>query len=353
MTAPILEASNICKRYGPVIALQEVDFRVERGEIHALLGINGAGKSTFIKILSGLIQKDCGVLRIDGHRVDFRAPIDAIAAGIATVQQHPELAPDMSGLDNIFLGREHRARGLLRWIDRAALAERAARLMARFAVALDLDQRVARMSAVEREVVAILQALAGEDIKILILDEPTSTLTDVERADLFKLMRQLRRQGISIIYITHQLEEVFEIADSFSVFRNGALAARMSATEARERRLSLATLVLGEAIGGVFPDRATPPAPGETVLSLRGFTRPGARCWVFSAWSVPALRNWPRRSSAPSRSRTASCALMASACAQKIPDRRCRPGFSLCRATAARKVSRSTDRRFLMCRWPI
>lgn len=286
MTAPILEASNICKRYGPVIALQEVDFRVERGEIHALLGINGAGKSTFIKILSGLIQKDRGVLRIDGHGVDFRAPIDAIAAGIATVQQHPELAPDMSGLDNIFLGREHRARGLLRRIDRAALAERAARLMARFAVALDLDQRVAHMSAVEREVVAILQALAGEDIKILILDEPTSTLTDVERADLFKLMRQLRRQGISIIYITHQLEEVFEIADSFSVFRNGALVARMSATEARERRLSLATLVLGEAIGGVFPDRAAPPAPGATVLSLRGFTRPGA----FEAVTLKARR---------------------------------------------------------------
>lgn len=284
MTAPILEASNICKRYGPVSALQEVDFRVEPGEIHALLGINGAGKSTFIKILSGLIRKDRGVLRIDGHEVDFRAPIDAIAAGIATVQQHPELASDMSALDNIFLGREHRARGLFRRIDRAALAERAARLMRRFAVALELDRRVAHMSAVEREMVAILRALAGEDIKLLILDEPTSTLTDVERADLFKLMRQLRRQGISIIYITHQLEEVFEIADSFSVFRNGALVARMSAAKARERRLSLATLVLGEAIGGVFPGRDA--APGQTVLSLRGFTRPGA----FEAVTFKARR---------------------------------------------------------------
>ena len=283
---PILEASNICKRYGPVSALKEVDFRVEPGEIHALLGINGAGKSTFIKILSGLIQKDRGALRIDGHEVDFRAPIDAIAAGIATVQQHPELASDMSALDNIFLGREHRARGLFRRIDRAALAERAARLMRRFAVALDLDRRVAHMSAVEREMVAILRALAGEDIKILILDEPTSTLTDVERADLFKLMRQLRGQGISIIYITHQLEEVFEIADSFSVFRDGALVARMSAAQARERRLSLATLVLGEAIGGVFPGRDEAPAPGQTVLSLSGFTRPGA----FEAVTFKARR---------------------------------------------------------------
>ena len=286
MAMPILEASNICKRYGPVSALKEVDFRVEPGEIHALLGINGAGKSTFIKILSGLVQKDRGALRIDGHEVDFRAPIDAIAAGIATVQQHPELASDMSGLDNIFLGREHRARGLFRRIDEAALAERAARLMRRFAVALDLDRRVAHMSAVEREMVAILQALAGEDIKILILDEPTSTLTDVERADLFKLMRQLRGRGISILYITHQLEEVFEIADSFSVFRNGALVARMSAAQARERRLSLATLVLGEAIGGVFPGRDAAPAPGQTVLSLRGFTRPGA----FEAVTFKARR---------------------------------------------------------------
>ena len=276
MAMPILEASDVCKRYGPVIALQDVDFRVDHGEIHALLGINGAGKSTFIKILSGLVQKDHGLLRIDGQVADFRAPIDAIAAGIATVQQHPELVPDMSGLDNIFLGRERRARGLFARIDRAALAERAARLMRRFAVAFDLDKRVAQMSAVEREAVAILQALAGEDIKILILDEPTSTLTDVEREDLFKLMRQLRKQGISIIYITHQLEEVFEIADSFSVFRNGALVVRMSIREARERRLSLATLVLGEEIGGVFPGRDVPPAPGETVLSLTGFTRPGA-----------------------------------------------------------------------------
>ncbi|WP_186386120.1 sugar ABC transporter ATP-binding protein [Stappia sp. TSB10P1A] len=276
MGTPILQASGVSKRFGPVMALTGVDFRVEAGEIHALLGINGAGKSTFIKILSGIIQKDSGSIRIAGKNVHFRGPNDAIGAGIATVQQHPELVPDMSGLDNIFLGRESAGRSLFARVDRQALEKRAKALLARFSVPLDLSKPVAQMPAVEREAVAVLQAIASDDIKVLILDEPTSTLTEVEREDLFRLMRQLRAQGISMIYITHQLEEVFAIADSFSVFRNGTCVARMSVEEARRQDQSLATLMLGEEIGDVFPARPEGLEIGETVLSLKGFGSAGA-----------------------------------------------------------------------------
>jgi len=269
MGAPVLIASDVCKRFGPVQALRNVDFRLEPGEVHALLGINGAGKSTFIKILSGALQKDSGMIRIGGEDVHFRAPEDAIRAGIATVQQHPELVPDMSGLDNIFLGRETASRSLMGRIDREALEARADALLARFAVPIDLSQEVGQMSAVEREAVAILQAIAVDGIRVLILDEPTSTLTDVEREDLFALMNQLRAQGIAIIYITHQLEEVFAIADSFSVFRGGACVARMSVDEARSSGVSLADLMLGEAVGDIFPKKADPDARGDVFLEVR------------------------------------------------------------------------------------
>lgn len=273
MGMPVLTALDISKRFGPVQALRDVDFRLDPGEVHALLGINGAGKSTFIKILSGVIQKDGGTLTIDGQEVHFRAPEDAIRAGIATVQQHPELVPDMSGLENIFLGRETSARGLLGRIDRTALEARAEALCARFAVPIDLGQEVGRMSAVEREAVAILQALAVDGIRVLILDEPTSTLTDVEREDLFALMNQLRARGIAIIYITHELDEVFAIADSFSVFRNGTCVARMTVDEARTSGVSLADLMLGEAVGDIFPPKADPNARGEALLEVQGLGR--------------------------------------------------------------------------------
>ncbi|WP_420342181.1 sugar ABC transporter ATP-binding protein [Paenirhodobacter sp.] len=273
MSTPVLTASEVSKRFGQVQALRGVDFHVAAGEVHALLGINGAGKSTFIKILSAIIQKDGGTIAVAGRDVHFRTPEDALRAGIATVQQHPELVPDMTGLDNIFLGRETAKRGLFGRVDRAALDERARALTARFAVPIDLTQEVGRMSAVEREAVAILQALASDDIRVLILDEPTSTLTDVEREDLFTLMNQLKSRGIAIIYITHQLEEVFAIADSFSVFRGGTCVARMTVEEARAGRVSLAELMLGEAVGDIFPPRTG--QPGAVVLEVAGLSRPG------------------------------------------------------------------------------
>lgn len=277
MAPPILVASDVTKHFGPVKALRGIDFHLETGEIHALLGVNGAGKSTFIKILSGIIQKDGGSITMAGQDVSFRSPEESINAGIATVQQHPELVFDMTGLDNIFLGRETAAHGLLGRVDRGAMRARAEALLKRLAVPLDLDQEVGQMTAVEREAVAILQALSDENIRVLILDEPTSTLTEVERKDLFRLMDQLRTKGISIIYITHHLEEVFEIANSFSVFRGGDCVARMSVEEARRGNVSLADLMLGEAMGDTFPPKpdAAETAHGAVLLQLENLSLPG------------------------------------------------------------------------------
>lgn len=272
MAAPALRARAISKRFGPVNALSDVDFVLETGEVHALLGVNGAGKSTFIKILSGIYRKDEGVIEVGGEAIDCRDPKDAIRHGIATVQQHPELVADFSGYENIFLGREAMRPGLFSRIERGDLSKRAGALLKRFPVDIDLSKTIAEMSAVEREIVAILQALAGDHIRVLILDEPTSTLTEVEKTILFRLIDTLRQGGISVLYITHRLEEVMEIADRLSVFRGGRMVASMLVDEVRARNLSLAELMLGETLDHVFPPKAEPDAIGEEVLVVRDLT---------------------------------------------------------------------------------
>ncbi|KQT52451.1 MULTISPECIES: sugar ABC transporter ATP-binding protein [unclassified Aureimonas] len=272
--ARILDMRGIAKRFGTVQALGGVDFQLEAGEIHALLGINGAGKSTLIKILSGVYTKDEGTIEIAGAEVQLGTPRAAIEAGIATVQQHPELVPDCTGVENIFLGHEGRKPGLFARIDRGAMRDAADRLLQRFPIEIDLDQRVGEMPAVDREIVAILHALRHDDIKVLILDEPTSTLTEREKASLFQLMRALQAAGIAIIYITHRLEEVFEIADRFTVFRGGRNVATFTSREALETNVSIPELMLDEAAGELFPVRDGKPE-GEVLLEASGLGRSG------------------------------------------------------------------------------
>lgn len=276
MAAPVLRTRGLSKRFGLVHALAEVDFALEKGEIHALLGVNGAGKSTFIKILSGLIQRDSGDIELDGARVDFHSPRDAIDHGIAAVQQHPELVADLTGYENIHLGREGKGSGFLSRIDHAGLRQRGDALLARFPVDIDLSRPVGSLSAVEREIVAVLQALSRDGIKVMILDEPTSTLTEVEKGVLFRMMGALKASGISILYITHRLEEVIEIADRFTVFRGGRRITTMDAADIRSKQLSLAELMLGETIDHIFPPKASGQPAGHIALSVRRLRRPGA-----------------------------------------------------------------------------
>jgi ribose transport system ATP-binding protein len=271
----VLRLRDVDKRFGPVMALDGVDFDLERGEIHALLGVNGAGKSTLVKILSGVHAKDSGSIEIDGEAVDFSTPRQAIDHGVATVQQHPELVADLPGYENIFLGQESERPGFFRRIDDETIRRRGDELLARFQVATDLAVNVGDMPSVDREVVAILHAIRHDNIKILILDEPTSTLTEREKTQLFNLMRSLKVAGIAIIYITHRLEEVFEIADRFTVFRGGRNVATLSSEEAARRGVSIAELMLNEKSTELFPEKSVN-APGELALAVEGLSLDGA-----------------------------------------------------------------------------
>jgi len=251
----VLRMTNITKRFGHIAALDGVDFNLKRGEIHALLGINGAGKSTLIKILSGIYSKDGGEIEIAGKKVELGSPRASIAEKIATVQQHPELVGDFTGYENIFLGQECSKPGLFRKIDKAKLRLRAREILGNVPVEIDLSMPVSQMPAVDREIVAILHALRQEDIRILILDEPTSTLTEREKESLFRLMRDLKQSGIAIIYITHRLEEVFEIADRFTIFRAGRSIAHFTNQEAREKGVSIPLLMLDRPPDTLFPPK--------------------------------------------------------------------------------------------------
>ncbi len=273
-TGTILAMRGIQKRFGDVNALDDVDFCLGEGEVHALLGVNGAGKSTLIKILSGVYSKDGGTIEIAGKAYDLGSPRAAIEAGVAVVQQHPELVGDLTGAENIFLGHESAKPGLFSRIDRSGIAARAQAMLSRFPIDIDLGRRVADMPAVDREIVAILHALRLENARILILDEPTSTLTEREKASLFSMMKTLKAAGIAIIYITHRLEEVFEIADAFTVFRGGRNVATHTVKEAREKKISIPNLMLDSDKGLTFPPRSQK-TDGDIVLEAKNLSAEG------------------------------------------------------------------------------
>lgn len=272
--APILVMRGIDKTFGDVRALDRVDFDLGRGEIHALLGVNGAGKSTLVKILAGIYTRDGGSIEIAGTPQELGSPRAAIEAGVAVVQQHPELVGDLTGAENIFLGQEGAKPGLFARVNRREIATRAAQVLKRFPIDIDLGRRVADMPAVDREIVAILHALKRENTRILILDEPTSTLTEREKASLFSMMRALKAAGIAIIYITHRLEEVFEIADRFSVFRGGRNVAGFTADEARAQNISIPNLMLDSDKGLAFPEK-TGRRDGTVMLEAHGLGATG------------------------------------------------------------------------------
>jgi ribose transport system ATP-binding protein len=209
---------GIRKAFGQVKVLHGVDLEVRAGEVHALLGENGAGKSTMMKILCGIVGADQGTIRIDGTERQFAHYDEAIAAGVGIVFQEFSLIPYLTAVENIFLAREMRTRfGLL---DRKAMRARAKEVLDKLGVEVALDVPVADLSVAEQQFVEIAKALSL-DARILVLDEPTATLTPGEVEYLFKVMRDLRSHGVAIIFISHHLEEIFEICDRITVLRDG------------------------------------------------------------------------------------------------------------------------------------
>jgi ribose transport system ATP-binding protein len=216
--AVLVRVEHVGKRYPGVVALADVSLTIRHGEVHALLGGNGAGKSTLIGILSGVTSPDTGTVTVDGTAVTMRTPKDAQGLGITTIHQELSLAPDLTVLQNIFLGREPR-RGFR--LDERGMRSRALALCGEFGLTpADLDRATGTLGALKQHVVEILKALVF-DARLVVLDEPTSGLEDHERDMLFRHMRALRDRGVSILWVTHRLDELYGLADTITVLRDG------------------------------------------------------------------------------------------------------------------------------------
>jgi len=264
---PLLRMENISKSYGGVRALQDVQFAAERGRIHALLGENGAGKSTLIKILSGVVKPDTGTIDIDGRRVQFASPYAANGAGVACIFQELSLLPDLTVADNIAITNPPTRFGL---IDAAEQFRFAERLLAR--VGGDDIHPLAPVGDLplsRRQIIEIAKALARNP-KILILDEATSALTASDVARVFGMLKKLRDDGLAIIYISHRMHEVAELADDCTVFRNGRFVESFEAGTKTDD--AIVELMIGREYKNVFPPRGPRPKDVPPVLKTSGLT---------------------------------------------------------------------------------
>lgn len=259
----ILRLSHITKSFPGVKALSDIDLEIARGEIHALLGENGAGKSTLMKILCGIHQPDAGTIEIDGTARHFADYHDAVAAGVGIVFQEFSLIPHLDAVDNLFLGRELRNRWGAR--DRKRMRHAAAAIFARLGVAIDLDAPIRALSVAQQQFVEIGKALSL-DARILILDEPTATLTPAEAEHLFAIMRELKRQGVAMIFISHHLDEIFAVCDRITVLRDGQYVATTDV--ARTDVEQLVRMMVGRRIESSFPPKPACAADAPRVLEV-------------------------------------------------------------------------------------
>jgi rhamnose transport system ATP-binding protein len=259
----ILRACDISKSFAGVQALKAVSFELLAGEVHALVGENGAGKSTLIKVMTGAVTADAGTLEIAGRAVAHNSPAAARALGVAAVYQQPSLFPNLTVAENIALSLE--GGGLWRHIDWAGRAERARELLERAGSDIRPERLVGTLSMPEQQIVEIAKAI-GAQAKVLILDEPTASLTEHEVESLFRVIAKLRAEGVGIIYISHRLEEIAAIADRVTVLRDGQSIATRPLAEVD--RAELIRLMVGREVSAIFPKRDVP--IGDVVLETRG-----------------------------------------------------------------------------------
>jgi len=260
---PLLEAASITKSYAGLKALSHVAFELRRGEVHALIGENGAGKSTLIKIITGAVTADSGTLTVGGKPVTHNSPNLSKALGIAAIYQQPSLFPHLTVAENIALAVE--SGPIWRKLDWKGRSRLAADLLRRAGASLDPERLVGSLSMPEQQIVEIAKAL-GAEAKIVIMDEPTASLSDREVESLFGVIALLRGQGVGIIYISHRLEEISAIADRVTVLRDGHTIATREMKDVD--RAELIRLMVGRELSAVFPKREV--AIGEVALAVRG-----------------------------------------------------------------------------------
>lgn len=270
-TFPLLEVKGLTKTFPSTVALSEVDFTLLSGDVHVLVGENGAGKSTLIKLITGVYRKDAGSIRLEGKEIDPRSPRHAQELGISTVYQEVNLIPTMSVADNIFLGRQP-----MRWgmINSRELNRQATQLLKDFNIDIDVTQNLASYSVAIQQIVAIVRGVSLS-AKVLILDEPTSSLDHHEVEMLFSVIRSLKARGIGIILITHFLDQVYAIADRITVLRNGHKISEHLVSELP--RVQLITEMLGKELTHELgtSDKTYHHADSESFLKIKGFSRKG------------------------------------------------------------------------------
>ena len=263
---PTLEVRGAAVRFGPEQALADVDLRLYPGEVHSLMGENGAGKSTLIKAITGALRLDSGRMLLDGVEVRFARPADALAAGISTVYQEIDLLPNLTVAENVSLGREPRRLGL---IDHGEMRRRATAALRSLGVEIDPASLLSAHSLAVQQLVAIARAVST-DLRVLVLDEPTSSLDADEVAELFRVVRELTARGIAVLFVSHFLDQVYELCDRVTVLRGGRLVGEYATTELL--RVDLVEKMLGESSASLATlDAATTDSPdGAIVLSARG-----------------------------------------------------------------------------------
>ncbi len=264
-STPILEMRNISKTFGAIQALKDVSFSVNRGELHALMGENGAGKSTLMKVLSGAYVADPGgTVAIDGHPVVTGDPKIARAQGIAVIYQELSLAPNLTVAQNMFLGNVPSRFGL---VDRRAMMRAATPILERLGVTFSAATRVSELSLGERQLVEIARALCSR-ARIIVMDEPTTSLTTPEAEKLFEVIANLKQEGIAIVYISHRMEEIYRLADRCSVLRDGSYVGTLAREDLSAAKL--VSMMVGRDLSSFYKkEHYTPKEEGEVILSVR------------------------------------------------------------------------------------
>ncbi len=263
-----LEMNGITKQFPGVVALNNVDFGLKQGEVHAIVGENGAGKSTLMNMLGGTVRPDSGTIRLAGRQVEIANPIASIQLGIGFVHQESSLLTNLTVRENVFLARETTLKGLL---NKQQMRAEILRINDRLGYRLDPDARVGNLPLAEQQCVEITRALLSEP-KILILDEPTAALDENEVARLFRIIRQLRDENVAIIYISHRLDEIFQIADRITVMKDGTRVETRQVSEFSKDEII--TMMVGRVLEDIYPDREDAEF-GEVLLEVKDLNIPG------------------------------------------------------------------------------
>lgn len=264
----ILEIEGIRKEFPGVVALDNVQFRLRPGSVHALMGENGAGKSTLMKIIAGIYTPDRGTIRLRGEEVSLTSPLDALDQGIAMIHQELALMDWMTVAENVWIRRE--PKNALGLIDHQRMAEMTRKLFEQLRLKIDPTAEISTLSVAQRQMVEIAKAVSHES-QVLIMDEPTSAITETEVEHLFEIIRDLKSRGVAVVYITHKMNELFEIADEFSVFRDGKYVGTHASADVT--RDDIIRMMVGREITDMFPKEEA--EIGEVIMSVENLSLPG------------------------------------------------------------------------------